>query len=386
MISHLRYQVMIVSTCIIWNMPSYGADVTWNGFGSIVGGKTVSEETLPDGSPSTFQVDPSLSGSQDAVYTDVLSFSPDTSFGLQLNVNLGSALNFVTQLTSRGGNDFEVEAEWLYISYEARPNLLIKAGRQRLALYNYSDYLDLGYSYHWLRPPIQVYGEGYTTYQGISVTHNDYLGDFDYSLHAFFGGSHAKTAPLGDGNLEGALGVIANIENEWLTFRLALTKTDFWLEQSALPEAIRFSERGSARGLTFSSVALFLNPGRYFIGAEMTVLSATDEFIQSGLTGATLDQRDSWMLSTGMHFGKLMPHLTLSERISTLTGHAYPAFNDLERGSKAIIIGARYDFHPKAALKFDYTETEDTSSHLLQLSSGKSQEVTAVSAGIDFIF
>ncbi|MBV1870656.1 MAG: hypothetical protein KUG76_07075 [Gammaproteobacteria bacterium] len=368
-------------------MPSYGAEISWSGFGSIVGGKTVSEETLPSGSSSTFQVDPSLTGRQNATYTDVLSFNPDTSFGLQANIDLGNGLTATSQLTSRGGNDFDMQMEWLYVSYEINSQLLLKAGKQRLPLYYFSDYLDVGYSYHWLRPPIHVYGEGYTTYQGASLTYNGYLGDWDYNLHTYLGDSQATTAPLGDGALENLVGAIVSIENGWLTFRLSSTITDFWVNyQDTVPEAARLTSRNEPYGLTFSSAAVFIDPGTYFIGAEATLLSANDDILQSGLTGATFDQRDSWMVTAGMRFGKLTPHITFSERITFLTGHANPVFNDLESGSKAVIIGARYNFHPTATLKLDYTSTEDISSGLLQQAGGKSQEVDAISAGIDFLF
>ena len=388
-------KLLLLVSYLIWSMPSYSIDIVWSGYGSIVGGQTVHEQVLPSGASTTFGVDPSLTGKQGATYRDVLSFSPDTMLALQLNVDLKEGLSVTSQLTSRGGSDFNLEAEWLYVSYEVTPQLILKAGKQRSPLYLFSDYLDVAYSYHWLRPPLNVYGEGVTTYQGISAAYNGYFGDFDYYFNIDIGSSHVKSTSLGELTLENMVEFSSTFSNESLTFRLAYTRAVAWLDESILvglelapgqPVPI-FSNKDKPSGLSFSSVALFYDPGKYFIGGEITVLGALDNTpLQSGLTGTTFDSRDSWMLTSGIRIGKFTPHISLSERITMLTGDVIEIFNDLESGSKSLIVGARYDFHPKAALKFDYTSRQDISSDLLQNISGKTKEVDVISAGIDFIF
>lgn len=59
----------------------------------------------------------------------------------------GENLSVTGQLVARGDTS-EVKAEWLYLSYQFNPNLRINVGRQRMPLFLYSDYMDVGYAYH----------------------------------------------------------------------------------------------------------------------------------------------------------------------------------------------------------------------------------------------
>ncbi|PCK07157.1 MAG: hypothetical protein COA42_15695 [Alteromonadaceae bacterium] len=374
----------IVCSCFLLHAPVYGADISWSGFGSVVGGKTTNTSKLASGASSTYQVDPTLSGMRDAIYNDKLSFRPDTNFGLQLLANLSDGLAITAQLTSRGGNDFEMEAEWLYVSYSVTPQFIVNAGRQRMPLYLYSDYLDVGFAYHWLRAPIEVYGEGISVYEGISGLYNNYIGDWDYEIQAYVGAGHNETAVIGDTALIDAKGLIATISNDWLKFRASAHGAEGWVDVSALPAPAQLMGEDNPQDFLFKSVGLFIDPGSYFVGAEFTTLEF-DEFAQSGSTGVTFDFRESWMVTAGVRIGEFTPHVTLSNRVITLSDHAVPALNDLEQSSETTIVGLRYDFHPKAALKVEYTSAKDTSDDALT-AGGKKLEVDVLSAGIDFIF
>jgi hypothetical protein len=130
------------------------AEVRINGFASIVAGKTFSEGTdnTSAGSAkgeSTFQADQPTQGT----YDSTLDFKPDTVYGLQFTADLGDKLSVTGQLTGAGGEDFETKVTWAYATYELNENWTVQAGRQRIPLFFYSDFLDVGYAYHWMRPP-----------------------------------------------------------------------------------------------------------------------------------------------------------------------------------------------------------------------------------------
>jgi len=105
------------------------AEIQWNGFLSV-------------GAGMTFDDDEKLAG-----YDNDLSFAPDSILGLQASSELGENLLVTGQWVARGDTS-EVKAEWLYLSYQFNPNLRINVGRQRMPLFLYSDYMDVGYAYH----------------------------------------------------------------------------------------------------------------------------------------------------------------------------------------------------------------------------------------------
>ncbi|MBK8971651.1 MAG: hypothetical protein IPM37_09875 [Hahellaceae bacterium] len=95
-------------------------------------------------------------------YSNQWSVDTDTVLGLQGQARLADRLSLTGQVLSRGYNynsysDYEPQVSWLFLSYQMAPDLRIRAGRLRTPHYLYSDTLEVGYSYVWVRPPIDVY-------------------------------------------------------------------------------------------------------------------------------------------------------------------------------------------------------------------------------------
>lgn len=49
-------------------------------------------------------------------------------------------------------------------------------------------------------------------------------------------------------------------------------------------------------------------------------------------------------------------------------------------------LGVRYDFHPSAALKFEYTDSSDESDSEITAVNGEPNEVSTIAVGVDLIF
>jgi hypothetical protein len=76
--------------------------------------------------------------------------------------------------------DYVPTLDWAYATWKPTDELTIQAGRKRIPLYYYSDYLYIGYSYPWVRPAPDVYGWPIYAYDGANVTYQKYLGDSDW--------------------------------------------------------------------------------------------------------------------------------------------------------------------------------------------------------------
>ncbi len=136
---------------------AWALDLRLDGFGSLAVGRAVASAPLPDGAESSYLVVPTFAKTSagrvnpDAAYDDAWTWQPDTNAALQLSVLFTSDFSATLQLTAHGANDLNPEIEWANLTYDVSANFGVKLGRQRIPLYFYSDYLDLGYAYHWLK-------------------------------------------------------------------------------------------------------------------------------------------------------------------------------------------------------------------------------------------
>ena len=87
----------------------------------------------------------------------------------------------------RGVNDFEPSLEWLYGTYDFTPETSLKFGQMRLPVYRYSDYMDVGVAYPWLRIPSDAYSLALTNYQGLNLDMNFDFGEVTTQLRLYFG-------------------------------------------------------------------------------------------------------------------------------------------------------------------------------------------------------
>ena len=115
------------------------AEIQWSGFANVGAGFT--------------------SGSNEELfgYTDDIGFKPDTLFALQGTSQISERLSATVQVIGRAENSFDLELEWGYLQYRLNENWTLNAGQLRLPTYTYSDSIDVGYTYHWVRPPASVY-------------------------------------------------------------------------------------------------------------------------------------------------------------------------------------------------------------------------------------
>lgn len=138
---------------LISSLPAL-ADVTFNGFGQLVVGSTLSNDHVVPG--VDYHADP--------------SFKPESLFALQVQTALTDKLTATAQIVANGKlNDYTPTFEWAYVSYWLGEHWQIKAGRQRIPLYRYSDYLEVGDAYPWIRPPQSVYQGAISNYDGLSA-------------------------------------------------------------------------------------------------------------------------------------------------------------------------------------------------------------------------
>lgn len=157
------------------------------------------------------------------------SFEGDSVLGLQLDLNLAERLSLVTQVVSRGyhwdnTSEFEPELDWFFLRYQLNANWRARVGRMRTPLYLYSETLDVGYSYAWARPPMDVYSPLTSPFANFDGADLVYLSDWDdYSLDIqLLAGKMRRGRDSMTIDVDPMLGGNITLQNEDLSLRYGL--------------------------------------------------------------------------------------------------------------------------------------------------------------------
>lgn len=369
---------------------SVHAEVRINGFASIVAGSTF------DDKKSLFD------------YDENISFKPESLFALQVSSDLGDGLSATTQIIARGENDYEANFEWAYFSYAISDATQLSVGRMRIPFYRYSDYLDVGYAYNWQRPPTSVYSLTFSTFDGASLLYTHTLGDWDSSIQLIYGSYEGQVNVLSDNDpakLTGMVGVNWTVGNYWLTARAVYMKADASISFANDPDPDQklnqfvgllngIGSADAANGLlieeddgSFLGIGISIDYENFLVDSEFTQVEVKDTLI------ATQQQ---YYVSFAYRFDEWTPYISFEHRkdendddysaglppaIDLGGGPIYvqatyqATLLSQESERDVVSVGARYNFHPSAALKLDYTKRDTQTS-----------DASVFSVGVDLVF
>lgn len=374
-----------VAICAALATSYASAEVRINGFASIVGGKSLdSDQTLYG-------------------YDDDISFKNESVFAVQLSADLQEKLSATAQIVARGENDFDADFEWAYLTYEFSDELQLSAGKMRAPFYKYSDFLDVGYTYRWVRPPQSVYNLPFSTYEGLSLLYSSQIGDWDSSLQVIYGSFDDNIAVVsvnGDTELNDIAGLNWSLSYDWFSARVAyfIAETTIEIENDTdagiALNGLEATLRNSGFTEQADSIAVNEDDGAFFamgFSIDYNNILFDAEYTQFEVDDSALAEQTQYYTSLGYRMDKWLVHVTYennddkhdSNRYDSLT--AVPPLNEginsaLE-GSKAksnvYTIGARYDFHPSAAFKIDFSRLDDDITDT---------ETDVVAVGVDLVF
>lgn len=361
-------------------------EIRWNGFLSVGGGVVLDEDATFNALNSTF-----------AGYDGDVSFKPDTLIALQAGVDLTEGLSVTAQLVGKGNTDFDASFEWAYLSYEFNDQWKINLGKLRVPFYLYSDYLDVAYTYHWLRPPTTVYeSTSFDTYEGASVLYESQLGSWDSMVQLTYG-SHESDPTAGSLAISDLAGVSWGLEYDWFSVRVAylqaavgLTNNDLAAIAGGLTAAglssqeSGFSVTEDEDTGTFATIGMKAEYEDYTFVTEFTTVDIEDSFFAKS---------DQYYVSGVKRFDDISVHLTYeaSEADAKLNVvnaiPDVPALLGLKSGVSTVVngqrsdieiatVGMRYDFHPSAALKLELSDVQRK----------YAGDATLLSVSVDLIF
>jgi len=317
----------------------------------------------------------------------------DSRLGLQASKELRVHWDFVGQIVmqEKVDNTPENSIEMAFVRYQLNDAWSFRLGRLVNDTFLLSDHRNVGYSYHWVRPPSEFYGWiPFAHYDGFKASFE--VGDFDhfFRLEAFVGKGAAKVnIGYGDGGTSfnhvkanPMLGTSVTWEKDDLTLRgnyarlhvadeiAAAEELNEFVSspaiQSAWPQAQQIAQDYGLKdsNFTYQSLGFRWLPGPWVVQGEVSDITSTSFGTYGG-------QRA--YLHLGHRFGQLLPHITYSR---SWDGRDYPydpappTPNTLPAGTieglevllvnnrlsgvvrqYTVSIGLRWDFSSQRALK-----------------------------------
>lgn len=290
--------------------------------------------------------------------------------------------------------------EWAFLSYDLTDSLRVNAGRLRTPFYKYSEFRDVGYAYDWSRVPRSVYGLGFDTIEGASLYHTTTLGNFDSTLQLIvgsYGGDEKIYDATAEAQIDNITGVTWELGQDGYSFRMAylIGKSTFYIDGLDTPTTGLYAQL-TAFGLGALAQNLdVVDESSSFAGVGFNI-DKNDWILVSEIIKATVDNsfipdQEAYYISVGHRFDNITPYVSFEKEDITAKTELYAAIpttspvfapvstvvNTQQLDRNTMNLGVRYDFHPSAALKVQYTNADNKT---------KDTKDSVLVVGVDLVF
>lgn len=376
-------------------------DIKFNGFASIVTGIDLSDDNA-------------LTAGGEAYTNDTIDNLQESRLGLQLTAPLGDNIRFIGQAIARGNAEtgFVSNYEWAYFDYNVGDSGKLKAGRMRIPFYKYSDYLDVGYAYHWITPPKSMYSLSFSNVDGLGYSQNFTAGGMDMSVNTVFGRYQGNLRIAGQdapGDLQnlGAVNFTLALGNH--EFYTAYAQADVYINSAVVTGLITQIETGFGTDLDDTKLLVDGDKGS-FIGvgykgsigdiglyAEASQVIVEDSLIQ--------DSRGGYV-GASYNLGEYLVHATYEMQTSDAkkgdglaTGGAATAAETAitnalrglggragEGNSSTITVGLRKDLGTSNAIKFEVSQYDENRYQSSTATDKSKESATLVKVAFEAMF
>jgi hypothetical protein len=288
-----------------------------------------------------------------------------SKLGGQFRYGLTDELSATVQAVAKAQEDtWKVDVTWAYLAYEINDQLTVRAGRMRPNSFMYSETLDIGYSYPWLRLPDVVYSQmPIVNYDGIDALYSLPLSFGSLDFQGSYGQTNDEKVYIGalDDNVdldakEELIGSVTLTTGEYGNLRYSYMQTNARVDDG--PESTS----------RFKSLGYQYDNGTWLTNAEATNRRATDS------------TDDAFYIMAGRRFGDFLPHVT------------YAQWDQRDAGRESSwSYGLNYRLAPNITLKGEYKRVETTKGFLSTFapdftSATRTLDGDIISIGADFVF
>lgn len=273
--------------------------------------------------------------------------------GLQGSAKFTNKLSATVQVVARGEPKTQASIDWAYLTYNLDSSWSVQAGRKRLPIYYYSDTNYIGYSYIWVRPPVDVYGWDIYSYDGANVMYRNTIGQWGVTGNVWMGNSfngndayykYLYTGVRSDSAWHHIVGGYLDISNDIFGFRLIYQRnriSETTYDDSGVPTVV------------FSNVPQQIIGAAFNVDYNNWILRSEFNMFKRHALG--YDAR-SYIVGGGYRLGDVTGMLTYSRYFETTS----PIYTQPQRDNTRTAT-IRWDFRPSMALKFQFDSFRDRS-------------------------
>lgn len=334
-------------------------------------------------------------------YSKSVDFGVDSRLGLQITAKPNEQIEFTGQIVSRRAlHQFKPEVTWAYLKYMPIDELDLRLGRLGFDVYPLADSRNVAYSYLWVRPPVDYFGNLIVNYvDGMDAVVRYPLGNFTGKFKFFFGQASEETST-------DAPNVVFSLKGSKIAGAHLELQSQNWLARVGYTELVFANEFPNFEGILTSlrspMLAMFA-PNAPRLAQELQFKDKKMRYFAAGLMYDNGPFQAQWMASR-IHSETLgfapsnSSFLTLAYRLHQWTPyinfaqtapiHVHPVVTglptqldpslyQLEMGIQSIAkatlshqntlsLGVRYALSPNSDLKFQIDRINNTNTLLIR--------------------
>lgn len=336
-------------------------------------------------------------------YDEEWSSETDSTLGLQLDVISSGGLSFTAQAVAAGYNPesperhYEPDMKLFFAAWQVSDYARLRGGLLRTPFFLYSDSIDTGYAYPWVRPPIDVYttlSQVLSQMEGVDASYfqETDAGTIEYRIA---GGKHRSDYNIGratfDLDLDPLYGIAITGDFDTTTLRYSFYRASSTLVNTSLvgvehrllqlgqvyPVFNEVAESIGSRDLMQSYHVLGgqWEMNRWTFSGEASYIPSPEEQLALEI--------ESFYVSVVRHIGPWSPYVVFSwfhnqpdtrilekldeaamvdlsglgavnDQIQQFIGQSRAALRELDYNNRRRAIGIRYDFPNKCDIKVEF--------------------------------
>lgn len=281
------------------------------------------------------------------------------------------AVSAILQIDSEyhSNGTYSPQVEWVNLKYAFTPVFSMRVGRIPLPTFIDSENHDIGYSFAWANPPVDLYQLSIHSTDGVDASYRSEIGEAVNSVRLLYGEkSSAKDM----------WGVFDTLEYGSAIFHAGYQERRSKVSNllTGIPEAwVRTSDL---------SLGASYDPGDWFVMSEWIQRRSTTKL-------------SAMYISGGYRIEKFTPYLTYSQigQASFLSGFAAPTATAIQlanRSQSTVGVGTRWDFTRNADLKIQYDRVklgDNSNGYLINVPPGvtlNGSSFDVFTVVVDFVF
>jgi hypothetical protein len=306
--------------------------------------------------------------------------SNNTRAAAHVTANFTPQVSGIFQVDSeyRSDGTYKPEIEWLNLKYAFTPNVYMRVGRIALPTFIDSENHDVGYSYVWVNPPVDLYHQlSIFSSDGVDVLYRSEIGDASNTFKAIYGTSKHERP--------GSISTSKDLWGVFDTFEYGQASFHFSYQQRT--ESTRnqvTGVSGSWNNYSDLSLGASYDPGEWFVISEWIQRKSTTKI-------------GAMYVSGGYRIDKFTPYLLYSQNSSGsfLTFTPTPsaaAIDRAKRSQSTASMGMRWDFTRNMDFKIQYDQvrlSDNSNGYLINVPAGVTlygSKFHIVTAVVDFVF